>query len=189
MHPAHFSKRLKDARLKMFFFSPLLHHAHFSAIKLMRINWLKCERANILISLESKRTEAFALQCEEQKTLEPSRRWCDYSSSYEYFGLQPKPLLFAHKVFHCRFVIWQTYYRRFSRDYRALSPRQCELTVALFPQIDEILLFKKKKNNQNCIWLQILSWSCILCTTLKWKDKISISHFGIQWYFAKRCDL
>lgn len=106
----------------------------------MRINWLKCKRANILVSLESKKTEAFFLcSARNRKTLEPSRQWRAYRFSYEYFGLQPKPVSLAHKVFHCFFVICQIY-RRFCCDYRTLSPRQCELIVDIFAQVGEILL-------------------------------------------------
>lgn len=38
--------------------------------------------------------------------------------------------------------------------------------------------------------LQILSWSCIFCATLMWKDKISACLPSVtQWYFARHCDL
>jgi len=55
------------------------------------------------------------------------------------------PFYLHTRFFTAVFFIWQTCCRRFSHDCRALSLRQCELTVALFPQTDEILLFLKKK--------------------------------------------
>lgn len=68
----------------------------------------KVQYSNISI-FENNITEAFAsAQAIEKKYLECFRWWCTYSSPYELFGLQPKLLLDALEVFHCRFGTWKT---------------------------------------------------------------------------------